>query len=165
MVKAELVYLEKADAPTSLMARGVPMGLLLLTNMRLFFLSKDRKESIGSAREFLSRYVCMKFTALEIEPIPANFLPGGNFHPFLESEYSFVVSVKQILSCEKFGSKLTLNGKKRFLRIRIAVDSLAGTNYCVYFNSPMGSSRVLGPNYVDHSDWFKKINAVTNLNF
>lgn len=159
IVKSELVFLEKADAPTSLMARGVPIGMLILTNRRLFFLSKDRAESINSKSEFLSRYVYLKFTGLEIEPIPV-LHSGLNLEPFLESEYSLVVPIEHIISCEKFGKMFTLNGKKRFLRIGILLDNDTKVNYCVYYNSPLGSSSLLGPNYVNHSDWLEKINAV-----
>jgi hypothetical protein len=163
LVKGEFVYLEKADAPTSLMARGVPMGLLMLTTKRLIFLSKDRKDTIDSKREFLSRYAYLKFTAMELERLPLG-IPGFNFDPFLDSEYSFAVPLKQIVSCKKFGNARTLNGKKRFLRIGIADDSGAIVNYCVYFNSPIGSSRFTGVHYIHHADWLRKINAVTGLN-
>lgn len=157
-IKAEAVFLGKdQDQPVSNDAQvsGIPQGILLLTNKRLFFLNKKergeeevsmkravaRGAAKGTLRGVIEGAIPFRLGELavaisDLGRVRTKKIKEIDFAPFLDSEHSFVIPVGKIVSFEKFGSRLSLRPKSSFLRIIISDEEGLQTSYCMYGNVP-----------------------------
>jgi hypothetical protein len=119
-IKAEQVFLEKADQPSSQYGEGIPWGLLLLTNKRLFFfnigtgsMNDDKSYQISGSKGIdriskrLDRIFPDDGIEAAIEYGSSKFLDKGDkidIEQYLDKKDSFVIPIEQIVSCEKFGN-------------------------------------------------------------
>jgi hypothetical protein len=148
------VFLEKSDKPTSMTGKGIPQGMLMLTNKRLFFFTKGRGKSRTNLvlREVVPEVVTSVLPFGEAARSVIELAEGGvstlierleyndNIKEFLNDESSLVLPLHKILSCEKFG-KISdqFAGLFAFKRryIRISEDaSGAKVDYCIYSTNP-----------------------------
>jgi len=161
------VFLEKSDRPTSNRGSGIPAGILMLTSRRLFFfdtgIHKSGLKTAGKiagkiaakiAGEFTFGLAELAFGGIEIGIEAWNKSKSVDLEPFLDKKESFVVPVERIISCEKFGSVLTLMSKNIYTRIGIKDDAGATTYFCIYYKNPHNSQETV------NKKWYNKINEV-----
>jgi hypothetical protein len=180
-IMTQQVFLEKADMPTSRLGSGIPMGVLMLTNRRLFFFNISEGKSLRNmGMKTIVKEVSMGVVseipivgnvadyAVDIAEYMIDRLKDRNleFEPFLDKESSFVIPVQQIVSCEKYGSTW-LQGlgviyyKRRYLQLSIMHNTGLITNYCVYCANPKDPLNAQGQ--VNINKWHKEIRKVKNL--
>lgn len=180
-IRKEYVFLERAGNPSSEYGDGIPRGILRLTDRRLFFISTG----VGRDIEVLNTKQSLLISGAKIAA--GFFLPHGEkvfevlnlaqdlsmygihrwkdkevaeqMYQYLENEYSFVIPIKRIVSCEKFGSLFWLDQtkgfRKRYLKLGITNDEGFRIDYCVYCNHPRepdDATRI-----INHRKWFKEI--------
>lgn len=139
------VFLEKSDKPSSFTASGIPMGILLLTNKRLFFFN----ESQGVSKWSLSfRSLKSDFSAGVTELLRKR----KDLDTLANKEHSFVVPIERISSYEKSGG---FSNKKRFTRFSVSETDNTNTDYCIYARNPRDSSDL---SY--HEIWFNAIDKI-----
>jgi hypothetical protein len=159
------VFLEKSDRPTSNRGGGIPAGILMLTNRRLFFfdssIHKSRLKTAGKIAGTIAAKIAGEFTfglaeiahyGIEIGIEKWNESKSVDLEPFLDKKDSFVIPIERIVSCEKFGSMLSLMLKNVYTRIGMMNDAGATTYYCIYCKNPHNSQETV------NKKWFDKIN-------
>jgi hypothetical protein len=161
------VFLEKSDRPTSNRGRGIPAGVLMLTNRRLFFFDtgehKSRLKTAGKIAGTIAAKIAGEFTfglaeiahyGIEIGIEKLNESKDVDLEPFLDEKSSFVIPIERIVSCEKFGSIFSLRFKNVYTRIGIKDDAGEKTYYCIYCKNPHNSQETV------NKKWFDKVNEV-----
>ena len=180
-IKVQQVFLEKADMPTSRLGSGIPTGILMLTNKRLFFFNISEGKSLRNmGTKTIIKEVSMGLVseipivgnvadyALDVAEYIIDRLKDRNldFEPFLDKERSFVIPVQQIVSCEKYGSRW-LQGlgviyyKRRYLQLSVMDNTGLITNYCIYCANPKDPLNAQG--IVNIDKWHKEIGKVKDL--
>ena len=175
-LKVEYVFLEKSISPTSMTGDGIPQGILMLTNKRLFFFAKGEGRSKGNLilREtpgFIASTVAgfagevveklVHLSEIGVEYILEELEYSKDFEHFLNNEFSFVVPIKKIVSCKKFGSFLGRMvgfpvSKSRYFSFGIQEYPGTITNYCIYSINPKNPlNRV-----IKYHDWFEEISEL-----
>jgi hypothetical protein len=189
--KVEQVFLEEASQPSSEYGDGIPRGILMLTNRRLFFFDMDTgpieesKKSRLLSTSFKLADQFVPFVPFEgIEKI----IQGGefltelteyclsrqesgylNFEPLLDNKGSFVVPVERIVSCEKFGRYWSPNMgfgpfqfKRKYTKIGISEGNYVGARTNYYCIYCVNPKKPTDPNYLVRFDkWFDELSGVT----
>lgn len=159
-IKVENIFFEKSDKPSSRFGYKVPVGILMLTNRRLFFFSTGKGKEYG---KMVQREIAIQVPLTLVRFIPfvgdlaGDLIDKGIeygiekmtdkeliYEQYIDKEDSFVISVEQIAFYEKHGSRflLGLTGffyyKKRYLKIGITDGAHEDrvTNYCIYSVNP-----------------------------
>jgi hypothetical protein len=175
-IKIGDVFLEKTDSPTSSTGFGIPSGILLLTNRRLFFFSKEKTESLGTMilreRQAVWSAVADELAGKISESATDCLVEkSGNekfFERLLDNKDSFVIPVKRIVTCEKIGNWFDywigiFGSRKRYVRIGF-LDYAQGEiiYYCIYCNKP--TNPLYYTKAIKYQEWFEEINSIKNTN-
>jgi hypothetical protein len=169
-LKAECVFLEKTDKPTSRTGKGIMSGILLLTTKRLFFLGMNRGKSMagktavkvvgGLAADILDHFT-LGFASLIESGIEIGIEHFNHkkvdYTQYCQNEASFVLPIEKIVDCEKFGGRFVLSTKSLFVKLTIMNDFGIRESYCIYCVSPKNQS---GINY---KKWFEEINRARKM--
>jgi hypothetical protein len=173
---AQRVFLEKSYKPTSMTGNGIPQGMLMLTNKRLFFFTKGQGKSKSNLvlREVVPGVVASVLpfgettrTVIELAERGVSTLIerleyNDKIEGFLNDESSFAIPLQKIISCEKFG-KISdqLVGlfafKKRYLRIGVEDANGEKVYCCIYSTNP--KSPLDYRRTINHKKWYKEIMA------
>jgi hypothetical protein len=177
-IRTEYVFLERADHPSTENGDGIPRGILRLTNRRLFFLNTGVGKDIGLPSAKQSLPICASIIAAgrnEILEIldktqdtstdgilrwnDKKFKEQSPIYQYLENEYSFVIPIKRIVTCEQFGPLFWLDQtkgfSKRYARFGIGNDEGLKINYCIYCNNPREPEKF--GSVIAWRKWFKEI--------
>src|SRR5690349_5617709 len=144
-LKAEYVFLEETDKPTSRTGKGIMSGILLLTTKRLFFLGTNRGKSmvgktaakvvVGLAADILDHFT-LGFASLIESGVEIGIEHFNNkkvnYTQYCQNEASFVLPIEKIVDCEKFGSRFSLSTKSRYIKFTIMNTFGKRESYCVY---------------------------------
>jgi hypothetical protein len=144
---ADRVFLEQADEPTDLTYK-IPMGLLILTNKKLLFLSKETPEKLDPEKPKFFRVVRWGWYSAFHPPE----IKEKDVEPIINSKYSFVIPVERLISVEKIEAGF---GITKYLRIEIMQDNGVKTNYYLYSIDPTSPS---GYYVIDIDTWFDWLN-------
>jgi hypothetical protein len=181
-IKDQLVFLEKAKKPSSYFGDGIPHGVLLLTNKRLFFYCTGKgavetnTSSIISITKSLSNMFIPGIDKIaDFASEVAEYGVGkyydnhANIQSSLSNENSFVVPLERIASCEKFGnyyvpnfgfSKFSLQNKYT----RIGFKDTLGIEwfYCIYCANPRNPTNT----HFDlrYDKWYNEIYKLISYN-
>lgn len=177
-VMIDCIFLEKSYKPTSLFGKGIPMGLLILTNKRLLFFELGMgksltnlapKEVAMAALHFLpisgQAIDLIEYSISIIEKIKewrkeAN-IDFNKLTPYAKMENSFCVSLDKISYTEKKGSTLKFLGlgmayyKRLYLLIYIK-NFMTTETYCIYCVNP--ENPLDAREIIKLGKWHKEIN-------
>jgi len=172
-LKGEYVIFEKASKPSSKNGKGIPQGILLLTNKRLFFFSinegkgKHSSAKVGAkVAVHISSEILNHFT-LGLASFATSMAEYGiekgiehskkekniDFIECSKKENSVVLSIQNIAHCEKFGRLFSLS-KNRFTRITVINQYDKMDSYCIYGFTKDPQS------FVKYEKWFEVINEI-----
>ncbi len=168
-VKAEEVFFEMADKPTSRTGAGISEGILLLTNRRLFFLNiKKGKSTIGKMGINFVTGMADEFT-FGLASLAENGIEKGierlykknyeDYKSYAQKQDSFVVPIERIVNCEKYGGMFTLSPKGKYIKIIIWHEFEKRNNsYCIYCINPKNQQST-----IKYEKWFDEINNVRRV--
>jgi predicted RNase H-like HicB family nuclease len=176
VVKAEAVFLAKGhNEPISSNAEksGIPAGILLLTNQRLFFLhehkEKEKEESfkkgmLKSAGKGAIEGIIplglgeLGFALRDLNKEWIRKIKEVDFSKYMNSEYTFTIPINRVLSYERFGNMFKMKPKNAFLRLTIADEQGARISYCLYANVPGKPFTKI----MNHGKWIEAFRQVTS---
>lgn len=175
-IQAGLVFLGRdQDRPvgSNAEASGIPYGILLLTNRRLFFLHKEEERKEESFKKGLLKSAAKGVVegliplglgevvvgVAEIKGAMTKKLGEIDFRPFLASQFSFAVPLERIVSYKRFGSVFGFRPKNSFLRITIANEKGVRRTCCVYANVPGKPFTKI----MNHGKWVKALKSVGTI--
>ena len=171
-IKAEYVFFEKVDRPSSRNGSGITAGILLLTNRRLFFLSvMEGKSTAGKTAikiathivTHLANHFTLGLASWVAYGIEKGFehLTHENYEGFklyAAKEGSFVIPIERIISCEKVGGTFSLSSKSRYTKIIISGEFGERFTYCIYSVDPKNQQSA-----IKYEKWFDEINDVRKV--
>jgi hypothetical protein len=161
-IKVEYVFLEKADHPTSRTGAGIPAGILLLTDKRLYFFSiREGKSTVGKLGIKFATDIADHFTfglASLVEygiEKGIEYINSENYEDYKlysQEEESFVVPIERIANCEKFGGTFSLSPKSRYVKLTLLDEFEKRSSYCIYSINPKNQQST-----IKYEKWFEKI--------
>ena len=143
-ILVERVFLEKSYQPTSMTGNGIPQGMLMLTNKRLFFFTKGLGKSnsnlvlrevpggvasvltLGLAGEAVHKI--MEFAEGGVSTLIERLEYNDKIEGFLNDEISFVVPLQRVSSCEKFGNNNWITANHDIFGTRSSNQTTIGMN-------------------------------------
>jgi hypothetical protein len=77
-------------------------------------------------------------------------------YQYLENEYSFVIPIKRIVTCEEFGRGFWFGGfSKRYARFIVVNYEGLKIDYCIYCNNPREPEKI--GSVIAWRKWYKEI--------
>jgi hypothetical protein len=161
-IKAEYVFLEKSDKPSSRSGNGITEGVLVLTNKRLFFIAVKRRKSSRLAQ------FGIKFAAGIIDEFTFGAASWAQFgiekgieHArnnniditmYAQGQDSFVIPLHKLVGCEKFGG-LWSTYKGKYVRFVLLQDSGVRESYSIYSVNPKNTEST-----IQYEKWYDALN-------
>jgi hypothetical protein len=179
------VFLENSNKPSSFSGDGIPYGILLLTNKRLFFFYINQGKLKNLILKALPGYLLpiiademggesfsklaefLEHTSEIGEEIIDKLKEENEFIEYFDNERSFVIPLKRIINYQKtrfiwqYCALPTL--KKSYFKFEVRNNDGSITSYCVYSHNPkrpFNATRLVSPFGLHRK--MKKAKAVDN---